>query len=193
MSRGGELALLLGATFPTIKAVVAYVPSGVVWPGIGRTSPADPRPAWTLGGEAVAMMPNPPPDPGAWSKPPVVLAPSFLEAMKSRATGQAEIAVEKINGPVLMFSGSADQMWPSLPLADIAMQRFLRTGFSHRFEHVTYAGAGHFIRFPYSPVITEIFHPLVRTMMALGGDPVSNAAADLDSWRRLLGFLAASL
>jgi acetyl esterase/lipase len=33
-SRGGELALLLGATFPEIRAVVAYVPSGALWMGI---------------------------------------------------------------------------------------------------------------------------------------------------------------
>jgi dienelactone hydrolase len=31
ISKGGELALLLGSTFPEIKSVVAYVPSGVVW------------------------------------------------------------------------------------------------------------------------------------------------------------------
>ncbi len=32
-SRGGELSLLLGATFPEIRAVVAYVPSGVTHNG----------------------------------------------------------------------------------------------------------------------------------------------------------------
>jgi acetyl esterase/lipase len=35
-SRGGELALLLAATFPEITAVVGYVPSGVVHAGIRR-------------------------------------------------------------------------------------------------------------------------------------------------------------
>ncbi len=194
MSRGGELALLLGATFPDIKAVVAYVPSGVVWPGLSRTPTPDVLPAWTRDGNGVAFMPNPPPDVEAWSKPPVVLTPSFHKAMSMRARAEwPEIAVEKINGPVVMFSGSDDQMWPSLTLADIAAQRLLRHNFPHRFEHITYAGAGHFIRFPYSPVITEIFHPVVKTMMALGGDAVSNAAADRDSWAHLLGFLAASL
>jgi hypothetical protein len=34
---------------------------------------------------------------------------------------------------------------------------------------------------------------MVKMMMALGGDAVFNAAADRDSWDRLLGFLAASL
>ena len=33
MSRGGETALLVGATFPSITAVVASVPSHVVWQG----------------------------------------------------------------------------------------------------------------------------------------------------------------
>ncbi len=190
-SRGGELALLLGATFPELKAVVAYVPSGVVWPGIGRAPSPSPRAAWTHGGEPVAFMPSPPPDPQTWTKSPVALTPTFVHALKACAREQwTEIAVENINGPILMLSGSDDQMWPSLTLADIAAQRLLRSDFARGFEHVTYAGAGHFIRFPYSPVLTEIFHPIVRTLMALGGEPAANAAADLDSWRRVLAFLA---
>ena len=190
----GELVLLLGATFPEIKAVVGYVPSGVVWPGLSRTPTPDALPAWTRDGAPVPFMPNPPPDAEAWSNPPVVLTPSFHAAMGLRAREEwPEIEVEKINGPILMFSGSDDQMWPSLTLADIAAQRLLRKNFAHKFEHITYAGAGHFIRFPYSPTINEIFHPVVKTMMALGGDPVSNAAADRDSWARVLGFLASSL
>ncbi len=78
MSRGGELALLLGATFPALKAVVAYVPSGVIWPGLSRD--ADPRALFRPGratAKRVAFMPNPPPDLEAWSKPPVVLTPTF--------------------------------------------------------------------------------------------------------------------
>jgi dienelactone hydrolase len=193
MSRGGELALLLGATFPEIKAVVAYVPSGVVWPGLTRDPSPEVPPAWTRDGNAVAFMPNPPPDLEAWSKPPVVMTPTFHASMKMLARDQwPEIEVEKTRGPILMLSGSDDQMWPSLMLADIAAQRLLRHNFAHKFEHITYAGAGHFIRFPYSPVITEIFHPVVKTLMALGGDALSNAA-DRDSWSRVLGFLAASL
>src|SRR4029079_11105010 len=46
-SRGGELALLLGATFPSaFRVVVANVPSGIVWPGLSDDSAA--VPAWTL-------------------------------------------------------------------------------------------------------------------------------------------------
>lgn len=193
-SRGGELALLLGATFPALKAVVAYVPSGVVWPGLSTEPAAETPAAWTRDGKPIASMPNPPPDPETWSKLPVVLTPTFHKAMSMRAREEwPEIEVEKTNGPILMFSGSDDQMWPSLALADIAAQRLLKKNFPHRFEHITYAGAGHLFRFPYLPVISEIFHPVVRVMMALGGTPIANAAAQRDSWERLLSFLAASL
>jgi len=47
LSRGGELALVLGSTFPQIKAVVAYVPSN----RYGRNvKPPRNQPAWTYRG-----------------------------------------------------------------------------------------------------------------------------------------------
>ncbi|MGO9606773.1 MAG: acyl-CoA thioester hydrolase/BAAT C-terminal domain-containing protein [Candidatus Binataceae bacterium] len=188
-SRGGELALLLGATFSEITAVVAYVPSGVVWPGIGGS--AEPRSTWTRGGQPVPFIEPAPQDPSVWNKRPVAMTPWFLESMKNRASAErAAIAVERINGSVLMFSGTDDQMWPSLNLADFAVQRMMERKFPHPYEHVSYAGAGHFIRFPYTPVISEIFHPVVKTPMALGGTAEANHIANLDSWRRCLSFLA---
>ncbi len=193
MSRGGELVLLLGATFPEIKAVVAYVPSGIIWPGIGAAD-APVRSAWTLRGEQVPCIATTTNGLEVWQKSPVALTPWFLECLKNRESAErAAIAVEKINGPVLMFSGTDDQMWPSLNLADIAMQRLNALNFPHPHEHVAYAGAGHFIRFPYTPVISEIFHPVVKTPMALGGTPEANHIANLDSWRRCLQFLARHL
>jgi pimeloyl-ACP methyl ester carboxylesterase len=188
-SRGGELVLLLGATFPQVTAVIAYVPSGIVWPGIGSAD-AITRSAWTIRGEQVPCIATTTRGLEVWEKSPVALTPWFLECLKNRESAtRAEIAVENIGGPVLMFSGTDDQMWPSLNLADLAMQRFIAHDFPHSHEHVSYAGAGHFIRFPYSPVISEIFHPIVKTPMALGGTPEANQVANVDSWRRCLNFL----
>jgi hypothetical protein len=161
----------------------------VVWPGIGA-SDAPVRSAWTLRGEDVPCIATTTRGLEVWNKSPVALTPWFLECLKDReSAARSEIAVEKIGGPVLMFSGTDDQMWPSLNLADLAMQRFIAHDFPHPHEHVSYAGAGHFIRFPYSPVISEIFHPIVKTPMALGGTPEANQVANLDSWRRCLNFL----
>ncbi len=189
ISRGGELVLLLGSIFPEVTAVVAYVPSGVVWPGLGG-NPRTPQSAWTLGGRPVPYVEPAPQDPAIWSKPPTAFTPWFRECLKNQASVErAAIAVEKINGPVLMFSGTDDQMWPSLNLADLAVRRLLARDFPHHFEHISYAGAGHFIRFPYSPVLSDLFHPVARAPMALGGTPEANHVANLDSWRRCLSFL----
>ncbi len=57
-SRGGELALLLGATFPEIKAVVANVPSGVVWSGWNPEWPERLSSSWTFGGDELSYVPN---------------------------------------------------------------------------------------------------------------------------------------
>jgi acetyl esterase/lipase len=59
-SKGGELALLLGATYPEdIRAVVGYVPSGVVYQGVSF----DPwyyvrgvRSSWTSRGKSVPFV-----------------------------------------------------------------------------------------------------------------------------------------
>ncbi|MBV9132197.1 MAG: acyl-CoA thioesterase/BAAT N-terminal domain-containing protein, partial [Chloroflexi bacterium] len=55
-SRGGELVLLLGATFSAVKAVIAYVPSGIVHGGIGRSGVRGATAAWTFRGAAVPYM-----------------------------------------------------------------------------------------------------------------------------------------
>src|SRR6202035_4870934 len=59
-SRGGELALQLGSMYPQIKAVVAYVPANVRYPGCL----CDLRiPAWTWQGQPLAFV-NPRIPPG---------------------------------------------------------------------------------------------------------------------------------
>jgi len=80
-SRGGELALLLGATFPEIKAVVSYVGSGIVVSSLDSATSA-----WLLRGESVPY----------WTYTDV----ANLDA--------ATFAVERINGPVLLIPGQRD-------------------------------------------------------------------------------------
>ncbi|QTD42049.1 acyl-CoA thioester hydrolase/BAAT C-terminal domain-containing protein [Sporosarcina sp. Te-1] len=49
-SKGGELALLLASIFPAIKAVVGYVPSGIIYPGLGPTPVAS---SWQYKGQSL--------------------------------------------------------------------------------------------------------------------------------------------
>lgn len=122
-SRGGELALLLGATFPEVGAVVSYVGSGLV-----SSSPTDfSVSAWTYRGEPV---------------------PQFFDL---NTANNAAIPVERINGPVLLISGEDDLLWPSALLSDIAMDRLVARGHAHPHEHLRYPDAGHFILPPLAP------------------------------------------
>jgi hypothetical protein len=147
-SRGGELELLLGATFPDINAVSAWVPSGIMFWPIGLAENDDPRPpaSWTFRGKPLPYLqennesvePLPPQQPGQ----PEAYTPIHLRHLRDEhAVERATIPVENIRGPILLVSGTDDQMWPSSVLADIAMRRLESNGFRFPFQHLKYEGA----------------------------------------------------
>jgi dienelactone hydrolase len=158
-SRGGELALLLGAHYPDLQAVVSYGGSGLVFP-----SPTRPEPAWTFHGKPLPWIPNP---------------FNILQA-KPEQFERAEIPVERTNGPVLLISGDADQVWPSTQLSQVAMDRLERYERPYHDEFRHYPDAGHGIQPPYLPTPGTYY---------FGGDLEGNAAANEDSWRRVLSML----
>ena len=57
----------------------------------------------------------------------------------------ATIRVEKINGPILLFSGLDDKVWPSALMADIIEQRIIESNFKNSFQNIKYEKAGHLI------------------------------------------------
>lgn len=165
-SRGGELALLLGATYPDLKAVISYVGSGVVYAGYTRT-PDDLRAAWTIDGEPV---------------------PFHIPATNN--LDEAAIPVERISGPVLLISGGDDQLWPSAELSQIAIDRLRQHNHPYPYEHLVYENAGHFIGPPYWPTGGDGFtHPVSGVRFTAGGTPAADAHANADSWTRVLAFL----
>src|SRR3954462_5304471 len=98
-SRGGELALLLGATYPAaFRVVVANVPSNVVWPGLSDDSET---PAWTLNGKPIVSVPS------HFTEADRAFSgrERFLKRLTdAESAARAEIAVERIGGPLLLFS-----------------------------------------------------------------------------------------
>lgn len=154
-SRGGELALLLGATFPEVGAVVSYVGSGLGHAGLPASFTGAQSAAWTYAGRDVPFV-VPPLDGaaalGRYLVPSVTGAPitdvagtwSEFHAAGPAARAAAEIPVERIDGPVLLLSGLADRLWPSVQLSDVALRRLESRGHAHRHVHLSYPGAGHF-------------------------------------------------
>jgi dienelactone hydrolase len=186
-SRGGELALLLGATYPSaFRAVVANVPSSVVWPGLSNDSET---PAWTLGGKPVTHMQ------ARFSAADLTLSgrDRFLKRMlDTGAVRRAEIPVERIRAPLLMISGKDDHIWPSDVFAARVVERLAEHKFTYPVEHYSYEHAGHMIARPYVPTgdVREVrVHPVSKRPNMSGGTPEGQARANEDSWRRLLSFL----
>lgn len=191
-SKGAELALLLAATYPEeIQAVVAYKPSSVVWLGL-PSNMADtfrgPRSSWTLDGQPLPFV-N-----GTFTSEmlklmvgkPAAMVSSYTGGLKNNeAVEAARIPVEKICGPVLLLSGTDDQLWPSTQMAADVVARLDESGFPYRHEHWAYKDCGHGLGLPYSPTTG-----INQGTLLLGGTPEGTATANADAWVKVLGFLA---
>jgi acetyl esterase/lipase len=127
-SRGGELALLLGATFPEIRAVVAYCPSDVVWGGIRGLNLVD-ESAWRhrdLPVPHVALRLTAAQQAEIFGLRPIALRPLFDLHADPLALAAAAIPVERIRGSVLLLSGDDDQMWPAGRMCDAVIERLAK-------------------------------------------------------------------
>jgi dienelactone hydrolase len=200
-SRGGELALLLGATFPALKAVVAGAPSGLVHSGM-KNSRAVAESAWSYQGKAVPYI-SVKYSPEAMTSfflngkqlKPLRLLGSFLPELEEAAKGsemaeRATIPVEKINGPLLLISGQDDQLWPSAQYCELIIKRLRQHNYPYLYSHLSYQEAGHFVCFPYGlPSLPPWIERSRNLHIHFGGTPKANAHATSDSWGKILQFL----
>jgi dienelactone hydrolase len=204
LSRGGELALLLGATFPAIRAVIAGAPSGIVYGGVKSNSSDYSSPSWTQYGVPLPYVPYKPTffDTvmflGKWlTHTPFVSKPAFLQTLQKRKeVAEATIPVEKIQGPILLLSGQQDQLWPSAQFSELILERLRSHKHPYLYEHLSYAEAGHFVCFPYGlpslpPMIA--LSPVAGMLIVFGGTPGAQAAAATDSWLKIRAFLKENL
>ena len=198
LSRGGELALQLGALLPQLRAVVAGAPSSVRQAGLASSYTDFTQPAWELGGESLPFIPGKygPREflgfTGRWLlRRPVRQRPLFERMLRNEAVAAAAaIEVERIAGPVLLLSGGDDQLWPSTRYADRIAARLRARGRPCR--QVDYPDAGHFVCFPYNlpslPPMTRL-SPTAGLTIDFGGTPQGNARAATASWAEILTFL----
>ncbi|MFN3668788.1 MAG: acyl-CoA thioester hydrolase/BAAT C-terminal domain-containing protein [Brevundimonas sp.] len=181
VSKGAELALLTASRDPAIRAVVAAVPSNVIWQGIDMTG-APTGGSWTADGVELPYT-------------PYDLSQGFngvlrlYEVSLASAPSEAEIPVERIAGPVLLVSGQADGLWPSTEMANRIEGRLRANGFRHAVTHLAYPDAGH-AAFG-APVRPDT--PGLDRALALGGTIDGLVAARADGWPRLLAFLTDAL
>lgn len=202
-SRGGELALLLGAHYPDrVSAVVAVVPSGLVWGSADEENAA----AWTFGGTPLPGVPSSGADPevttGPGGKAVYHFRSTFLDSLGSATPSELEAAtirVEDASGPILMISGDDDQLWPSCVLGDVAMERLTSSGHAaeHGDEHLCFADSGHFtnpinVGAPMTQASLS-YNPSFDVYFAMGGTAEGLGKAARGSFERVRSFLETSL
>ena len=172
-SRGGELALMLGAMFPRVKAVVAYAPASVRMASCCNQTG---NPAWTWQGRALPYI-----------------IPRLMTRIRLRA--DATIEVEFTKGPVLMISGESDRIWNSWEMADDVVSRLKSHHFPYSFENLKYPHSGHFAGRPdFIPTWhSEVRNPTSGREQDPGGSAEGDARSTIDSIPKVLDFLQKSL
>lgn len=204
VSKGAELALLLGTMFPQIRAVVAYAASSVAWAASGRDkATGEIIPSWTHEREQIPFAPLPlrrfmfrSAIPVALLKKPVMFRNLFRSGLRNRkAIAAAAIPVERIRGPIMLVSGGDDHLWPAAQMSEAVVTRLKQKHFAHRVEHLHYPHAGHMLRYPYLPTTARDSRNahLRGARFSFGGSAAADAEAQSDSWRRAIEFLKTSL
>ncbi len=175
VSKGGELALVLASRRPEIRAVVAFVPSAVVFQSVADGWPQSS--SWSLGGQELPYVAY-----GSVPSPKNIADLYRAGVDQTAVLEQATIPVERIAGPILLLSGQDDNLWPSTMLSDMAMKRLKKNDFRFAYEHVAYPDAGHLI----STVRAE-------DVSRRGGTEEGNRKAQYNAQERMFAFLQSHL
>jgi dienelactone hydrolase len=190
-SRGGELALLLAATYPEVGAAVALAGSGLTWGAVDGA--ATDVAAWSIQGGPVPHVPLSLADIKShltFTGEPVSYAPAFRAALARGYPDGAEIPVERARGPLLLVSGDDDAVWPAADLSRIVADRLDRLGSPEASAHLVLADAGHGLgAAPNLPVTSSIAHPVAPIRLALGGTPAGNGRGTQAAWQHTIRFL----
>lgn len=145
-SRNAELALLIASTFPNLASgVVAYAPSSVAWSNtVLPYSSNEIKPSWVYQGGDIPYVAM---EKISENESGELEMLSYWEGglLKSEEVERASIQVEKINGPILLFSGLDDKVWPSALMADKIEERLKANNFRHSIQNFKYKNAGHLI------------------------------------------------
>ncbi|MCK0135772.1 acyl-CoA thioester hydrolase/BAAT C-terminal domain-containing protein [Arenibacter sp. S6351L] len=145
-SRNAELALVLASIFPeSISGVVAYAPSAVSWSNtVLPYNSNELKSSWKYEGVDIPYVPMNKITGNESNK--IIMVEYWKKGLqKTDFIEQAAIKVEKINGPVLLFSGRDDQVWPSSIMADMIEKRLEAHSFKYSFQNIKYENAGHLI------------------------------------------------
>jgi dienelactone hydrolase len=191
-SKGAEFVLLAGVHLQWPTAIVAVVPTDVVWEGWGPNIEPGKRSSFSFNGKPFPFVPYE--DFGQeflgfqTNEPVRIRRPQDKgRASHPQAAAAARIPVEKIKAPVMVIAGQEDQIWNSAMMAHNIAER--RAEAKLDTVSLIYTDAGHWIGGSgYGPTTQFDAEP-----MKSGGTPEGNAFAQADAWPKTIAFLKRTL
>lgn len=180
VSKGAELSLLYASLRPEITSVIAFSPSNHII-GFGNTG------TWTLKGEELEYLEvfdesvdnrltlN------EYNK--INNSTAYIDALKN-STEKTKTRVENIKGPIYLFSGKDDELWPSSIMSNQIETRLKEKNFKYDYQNYQYDNCGHNIAPPPYNSIALIFENAT-----LGGKKKEIAYAQLDAWKKVINHL----
>jgi len=194
-SKGGELALLVASRNSELKAVVAMTPAAHAWEGHSlRFFSPDYQPvsSWSLGGRPLPYVPFKvsPLEKEIYGRGELAsFVPFFRDGLiyaDAATVAKAAIPVEKIGGPILLISGTDDQIWPAGEFCAAIMARLKKAGFPHEVRHLSIEKGGHNSCVPF---LITANHGLLIDGDPSGGSPQADAQGGYRSWAETMAFL----
>ena len=184
-SKGAEAALLVATRYPGIRAVVAGMPTSVLWDGMSPENFAisNASSSWSEEGKPLASLPY-----GLPGEGPGMLSVFNKGIARLNDFPEAIIPVERFKGDLLLVCGEADTLWPACPMSDQIVERAKAKG-APLVNLLRYADAGHGVM----GIAAGEDDKAIRMFAQLGGTAKSNNDARQDSWGKILVFFDGEL
>ncbi len=188
-SKGAELVLLAGTQMSWMRAIVAYVPTDVVWEGWGQGVAEGSTPSFAWQGKPYAFVPYK--DFGAEfggfaSGQDVKIRRPHDKGRAAAAperVASARIPVERIQAALMVVGGGHDQVWASGEMAQAIVAA--RKNSAAQTVAVIDAEAGHFLTGTGTGPTTHYNQGPMKS----GGTPAANARTQAQAHATLLAFL----
>jgi len=194
-SKGGEAALLVASRNSAFRTVVAMTPAAHIWEGhtLRFFSPEyKPVSSWSLDGQPLPhiIFKVTPEEKELERKGELESYVNFFRKSLAQAdpaiVQKAAIPVEKIAGPILLISGTDDQIWPAGEFCAAIVGRLKAARFPYEVEHLIIEKGGHSSCLPF--LITANRGLLIDGDPA-GGSPQEDARGGYRSWAETIAFL----
>jgi dienelactone hydrolase len=187
-SKGAEFALLAGVHLGWPSAIVAIVPTDVVWEGWGAGVAPGARSSFSVNGKPLPFVPYK--DFGKEFAGSQTNSPIYIRrpqdngrAANSDAAVAARIPVERIKAPVMVVGGHDDQIWASGMMAQNIAER--RAEAKLETLALIYPKAGHYLSGNGFNSTTQHNAELMKS----GGTPEADAQAQAEAWPQAIAFL----